>query len=341
MRILVTGVAGLIGSWIAEALCKEKNVEQLIGVDDLSGGEWENVRAIRSPKLRFEEVDITQYKKIEEVFAQSRPEVVVHAAACAREGASAFQPHKIVMSNSFVSSIITELGIKYGMKKLVFTSSMSVMGDNKCPFTEDMPRKPVDVYGTSKAATEQCIEQLAKVHDFQYVIIRPHNVVGPRVSMVDPYRNVLAIFINRLMRREPVHIFGDNHIRAFSYIEDSLPAFIKAIMNDKANGHIVFVGGQEQITIEQLLDAVIEDFQPTHKPEIVHLEPRPLEVKEAWCSIDKSVKLLGYKETIGWREGVRRTVEWAKAKGPQRWKVDVLPLKNSKTPRPWLELEQK
>ena len=338
MRILITGVAGLIGSWVAEALVREVGVDKVVGVDDLSGGIIENVDVIRDRKFVFEQVDITQYKKIEEVFAQHRPEVVVHAAACAREGASAFQPHAITLTNNFASSIITELGIKYGMRKLVFFSSMAVMGDNKCPYTEDMPRRPVDHYGVNKAATEKSIEILSSVHGFDYVIIRPHNVVGIR-QIFDPYRNVVTIFLNRLMRREPLYIFGDGHIRAFSYIEDSLPAFIKTVTTDKANGQIVFIGGKEQITVEKLLGAIIEDFDPQYKPEIVHLEPRPLEVKEMWCSIERSVKLLGYRETVGWREGVRRTVAWAKnKKGPQNWRVDNLPLLNEKTPRPWREM---
>lgn len=340
MRILVTGVAGLIGSWITEALCNEKDVEKVVGVDDLSGGVMENVDIIRSHKFAFEQVDITQYKKIEEVFAQNRPDVVVHAAACAREGASAFQPHKITLTNSFASSIITELGIKYGMKKMVFFSSMAVSAGNKCPYVEDMPRRPVDHYGVNKAATEKSIEILSSVHGFDYTIIRPHNVVGIR-QVFDIYRNVVTIFINRLMRREPIYVFGDNHIRAFSYIEDSLPAFVRAVTTDKANGQIVFVGGKEQITVEQLLDAVIEDFNPSFKAEIIHLEPRPLEVKEMWCSVEKSIKLLKYDEKIGWREGVRRTVAWAKQKGPQKWQIDSLPLRNDKMPLPWRELEQR
>lgn len=340
MRVLVTGVAGLIGSWVTEALCKEKEITKVIGVDDLSGGVMENVTINRNPKFVFEQIDITQYGKIEEIFAQSRPDVVVHAAACAREGASAFQPHKIVLTNSFASSVMLELGIKYGMRRFIMFSSMAVAGDNPVPYTEDQPRKPVDVYGTSKAATEQCIEQLAKVHNFEYTIIRPHNVTGPR-QIFDPYRNVVTIFCNRLMRREPLYLFGDGHVRAFSYIEDSLPAFVKTVTTNKVVNQIVYIGGKDQIKVEELLNAVIEDFQPSFKPDIQYLEGRPLEVPTAYCSIEKSVKLLNYSEKIGWREGVRRTVNWAKAGGPRPWKVDKMPLRNDKMPKPWRELEQK
>lgn len=339
MRVLVTGCAGLIGSWVTEALCHEKEVTHVYGIDDLSGGEMENMATfIRHPHFTFEKINIVDYKKVEEVFAANRPHVVFHAAACAREGASAFQPHRILTANAYISSIMLELAIKYKTGRFVFTSSMSVAGNNECPFTEKQPRKPCDIYAISKSATEESIEILSEVHGFEYLILRPHNCFGEHVSLTDPYRNVIAIFANRLMRKENLYIYGEGHIRAFSYMGDCLPAMVRAITGSVKN-QIIYVGGKKQITIEQLAEAVIEDFQPDYTPEIIHLPPRPLEVKEAWCSIDKSVKLLGYKETMTWREGVRRTVRWAKEKkGPQNWLVDNLPLLNEKAPQPWRDI---
>ena len=337
MRVLVTGCAGLVGSWVAEALCREKDVELVLGLDDLSGGEIANVEIITDPKFRFHQFDIANYQKLEDLFRAHRPHVVFHAAACAREGASAFQPAHIERTNLNISTILLEVAIKHKVKRFIFTSSMAVMGNGKCPYTEKMRRNPIDVYGINKAAVEQTIEVLSEVHGFEYVIIRPHNIIGPR-QIFDMYRNVVTIFINRLMRKEPLYVFGEGHIRAFSYIEDSVPSLVRATIGNVTN-EIIFVGGKEPITIEQLLDAVIEDFAPDYTPKIIHLPPRPLEVSEAWCSVEKSIELLGYKEEISWREGVRRTVKWAKEKkGPQPWRVDNLPLINELTPKPWLEL---
>lgn len=338
MRILVTGVAGLIGSWVAEALCAKPEITKVIGIDDLSGGVMENVNVSRSPKFVFEQVNIEKEGAIIEIVAQNRPEIIVHAAACAREGASAYQPVKIVRSNALLSTIMMEAGAKYGMKRFVFFSSMAVMGNQKPPFDETMPMAPVDPYGMSKAATEQILAALAEVHGFDYVIIRPHNVIGPRQMLTDPYRNAAGIFMNRIMRHEPLYLFGEGHKRAFSYIEDCLPAMVKAILTDKIKNQVVFIGGKEEILVEALMEEVIANFAEFKKLEIIRVPARPLEVKEAYCSIEKSVKLLGYSEPIGWKKGVAKMAEWAKKKGGQPWRIDTLPLANANMPQPWREL---
>jgi UDP-glucose 4-epimerase len=339
MRVVVTGVAGLIGSWVAEALCQREEIEKVFGLDDMSGGTWPNVNLIKSQKFVFDQMDCCDEGRVNELFASQRPQMVVHCAAIAREGASSFQPLTIVKSNALMSMNLLEKGIKWGMRKFVFFSSMAVMGDQKPPFDEKMPRKPVDCYGISKAATEESIEALQRVHGFEYTIIRPHNVVGPRQALFDPYRNACGIFINRIMRHEPIFIFGEGHKRAFYYIEDSLPAFIKAITTDKIRNDIVFIGGKEEVTIDELAEEVIKNFSEFPRPEIIRLPPRPLEVKEAYCSIEKSVKRLGYEEKIGWREGVKRMCEWGKKMGSQQWRVDKLPLTGENLPRPWAELQ--
>lgn len=338
MRILVTGVAGLIGSWITDALCAKPEVDQVIGIDDLSGGLMENVNVSRSQKFKFEQTDIGNEWALNEIVAQNRPEIIVHAAACAREGASAFQPVKIVKSNMMISTILLEAGIKYKMKRFVFTSSMAVSGDQTPPFDESMPTAPVDPYGISKAATEKVIEALSKAHGYDYVIIRPHNCFSERQIINDLYRNCIGIFMNRIMRREPIYIFGEGHKRAFSYMEDCTPAMVKAILTDKVKNQAVFIGGKEEITIDTVAEEVIANFSEFPKPEIIRVPARPLEVKDAYCSIEKSVKLLGYSEPIGWKKGIAKMAEWAKKKGGQAWRVDKLPLANADLPIPWRDL---
>jgi UDP-glucose 4-epimerase len=343
MRILVTGVGGLVGSWVAEGLVQQGH--QVLGIDDLSGGTLENAqipgRGQGANNYRFQQIDINDEARMKDLIMGTAPEIVFHAAACAREGASAFQPNKIVKTNILATVSLLERCLQNGLKKWVQCSSMAVAGNNKTPFTEEQRRNPVDVYGSNKAATEEIIESLAAVHKFHYTILRPHNVVGERQSLVDPYRNFVGITMNRIMRREPLYLYGEGHVRAFSYIEDSLPAFLKACDLKTANGEIIYVGGKEPILVEDMLKAIIEEFPDIKKPEIVKLDARPLEVKEAWCSTTKSEKLLGYKEEIGWREGVRRMAAWAKEKGPQDWAVDDLPLLNKQAPLPWRQLSKR
>lgn len=337
-NILISGVGGLIGSWLAKGFLKQGH--RVIGVDNMSGGMWSNLPLQPNPMFHFYQTDLTNYSDMEEVFASQRPEVVYHLAAIAREGASEFQLHKITSTNILASVTVLELGIKHGMRRLIFTSSMSIYGKQEPPFSEKMPRMPVDPYGVNKAATEQIIEQMAETHGFEFVLLRPHNVFGPGASISDPYRGVVGIFCNRIMRNEPIYLYGENHIRAFSYIEDCLPAMIKAADSKKAEGQIINIGGLEPTSIMELAETIIACFPEYPKPEIIQLPPRPHEVAKAWCTTAQSVKLLDYKECIGWKRGIEPASEWAKKLGPQPWAVDNLPLLNDKAPKPWLDLRK-
>lgn len=336
MNIMISGVGGLIGSWLARGFLKQGH--RVVGVDNMSGGMWSNLPLQPNPLFHFFKTDLSNYSDMEEIFASQRPEIVYHLAAIAREGASEFMPRLITATNIMASVTILELGIQYGMRRLIFTSSMSVYGKQEPPFSEKMPRMPVDPYGTNKAATEQIIEQMADTHGFEFVILRPHNCFGPGVSISDPYRGVVSIFMNRIMRREPIHIYGENHVRAFSYIEDCLLAIMRTADSKKAAGKIINIGGIAPTSIRDLAEAIIACFPEYPRPEVIQLPPRPHEVVKAWCTTDCSVKLLDYKELVGWKEGVTKTAAWAKSVGPQPWAVNNLPLLSEKAPLPWRQL---
>ena len=336
MNILVTGCAGLIGSTLAKAFLQQGH--KVIGIDNMSGGMWSNLPPIPDPMFNFFQTDLTNYWDMREIFMSQRPRVVYHLASCPREGSSEFQPVKITASNIMASITVLELGLRYGMERLVFTSSMSIYGKQDPPFSEKMSRQPVDPYGVNKAATEQIIEQMAETHGFEYVILRPHNVFGEGENIHDPYRGVVTIFMNRVMRQEPIYLYGENHVRAFSYIEDCLPAMIKAADSKKAIGEIINIGGIEPTSVRELAEVIVGCFSEYPRPEIIQLPPRPHEVARAWCTVDKSIKILDYKETVGWKEGITRTAEWAKKIGARPWAVDDLPLLSEKAPKPWLDL---
>lgn len=111
--------------------------------------------------------------------------------------------------------------VNNNVQRFVFTSSMAIYGKQTPPFSEDMPRKPVNPYGVGKAYCEMMLEIFARTYGFEYVILRPYNVYGPRQNIADPYRNVLGIWINRILRGKPPIIYGDGkQTHAFSYIED-------------------------------------------------------------------------------------------------------------------------
>lgn len=339
MRLLVTGCAGLIGSHLAKGLIEAGH--SVIGIDNLSGGSSLNLPRMPDQRFKFFQADLTKYPEMEELFCSQRPEIIFHLASCAREGASEFQPYKITLANILASVVVLELGLKYGMKRLIFFSSMSVYGKQDPPFSEKMPRMPVDPYGVNKAATEEAIEEMAETHGFEYIILRPHNVFGNGASLSDPYRGVVSIFMNRIMRREPIYIYGENHVRAFSYIEDCLPAMLRTVDSKNVVGEIINIGGIEPISVMDMAETIISCFPDYPRPEIIQLPPRPHEVPRAWCTVDKSVKLLHYKESVGWKGGISRMAAWAKERGPQPWVMDDLPLLSEKAPKPWLDLAKK
>ena len=339
-RILCTGAAGFISSWVCRDLLKRGHF--VIGVDDLSGGFHENVAPLLAQyphQFLFYKQDVGNYAAMKETMLAHRPEIGVHCASNAREGASFFSPHDITYRNAMIGATLLELGILHKMQRFVFFSSMSVYGEGRVPFDEKAKRAPVDVYGVNKLSMEMMIEQLAPVHGFTYVILRPHNVIGIGQSMVDPFRNVAAIFCNRVLLGEPLYIFGENHKRAFSAIEDSLPCFIRAILNETLTETIINVGGKEAVTIDELAQVVIEQF-PEKKVEIIHTPPRYGEVPLAFATFARSEELLGYEERVGWRESIKRMAAWARQQAPngKPWRFSPLPLMTEAAPLPWKKL---
>ncbi len=150
--------------------------------------------------------------------------------------------------------------------------------------------------------------ELAPVHDFTWNVVVPHNVFG-RGQRFDRFRNVVALFCARIRRGEPLMIYGDGRQkRAFSFIDDSVPCYLKMALG-VGLGMRFNIGGTAPITINELADAVRDDFGKPDWP-IEHIPDRVGEVKYAWSTCELSRAGLGFDERVGWREGVRRMVAW-------------------------------
>lgn len=312
-KILVTGSAGFMGSHLVDFLIERDH--QVLGIDNLAFGTDENVSA--KAKKNFFKIDLRDQKKVKDFVKKYRPEIIYHLAASAHEGLSQFAPidHTENNYNGYLNLLVS--AINNGLKRLVLFSSMAIYGDQKPPFTEDMQRIPADIYGVAKAAMEQATEILADVFKFEYVILRPHNVYGPRQNLADPYRNVVAIFINCLLRNKPFYIYGDGQQkRAFSYIDDITEPIAKAGFLKAADHQIINIGPEKEHTVNYLAKLVLAAFQSNLQP--IYVAARPREVKEAYCSAQKARELLGFRQKVTLREGVRLMVEWAKSKGPQK-----------------------
>lgn len=228
MKILVTGSAGFIGSHLVDFLLAGKH--RVYGVDDLSGGYRQNV----NPKNTFYKLDLRNNNKTINLIKKIQPQLVFHLAADATEGRSQFTPLSSTERNYLASLNVLIASIKANVQRVVMTSSVSVYGDQKPPFDENMKPRPVDIYAVAKTAMEEATKILADVYGFEYTIVRPHNVYGPRQNLADPYRNVIAIFINCLLQNKRFYIYGDGQAkRSFSYIDDVTPILPKPAFRKK------------------------------------------------------------------------------------------------------------
>jgi UDP-glucose 4-epimerase len=328
-KIFITGVAGLLGSHLAEQFLKEGHI--VYGVDSLSIGLRSNV----PEGVKFAELDLKYQDNIDSAIAEAQPDVIHHCAAWAHEGLSSFAPKLITQNiyNIFLNTLVPS--IRNNVKWFVQYSSMAVYGNQKPPFIETMGRQPVDIYGIAKSAAEAALESLSDVHNFKYTIIRPHNLIGER-QLVDPYRNVAMIMMNRIMQGKPPIIYGDGEQkRSFSYVGDAIPCLTPIGLTVFLDKEIVNIGPTEEYTINQLAQTILSEF---HREDLqpIHIEDRPKEVKYAWCTNDKAKRLLGFETKTSFSEAIHKMAEWAKSQGPRDFKyLDELELEGPNLPSTW------
>jgi len=314
MKILITGIAGLLGSRMATWILDNISNCSVVGVDDMSGGYTENIDS----RTTFYKIDCAD-DQFEDVFNKEKPDYVYHFAAYAAEGLSPFIRKYNYKNNLLSTANVINCCINNNAKRLIFTSSMAVYGKQTPPFSEDLDRKPIDPYGVAKAACERDIEIAGEQHGLDWCIIRPHNVYGKNQNIWDKYRNVLGIWMYNHLRGLPLTIYGSGEqTRAFSYIDDCLLPLWKAATSDKASKQIINLGGTREYSINQAADVLIDVMGSGEK---VHLEKRH-EALHAWSTWEKSVDILEYKDNTSLKQGLTEMWEWAKTqsdRGQFKW----------------------
>lgn len=310
--ILITGVAGLIGGRFADWVIKNRPDYEVVGIDNLFGGYMENV----NDKVVFYKRELAT-DSIGDIFDKHEFEYVYHFAAYAAEGLSPFM-RKFNYSNNILSTVnVINECITHKIKRLIYTSSMSVYGwgvKRGVMFDENDRPEPIDPYGISKYACEMDIKVAGEQHGLDWCIIRPHNVYGRGQNIWDKYRNVLGIWMYQALNDKPMLIYGDGEqTRAFSYIDDCLEPFWNAATYEKASKQIINLGGVRGYSINEACN-ILCDIIGYDKVE--HKEARH-EVKHAVPKPDKSIEILGYKQTTSLEDGLKDMWEWAK-KQPNR-----------------------
>jgi len=331
-KILVTGVAGFLGSHLSEKLSNLGH--EVLGIDNMIGGYKDNI-----PKgITFNKADCCDLKKMQELTLGI--DVVYHCAATAHEGLSVFSPFEITKNNYLASVSIFSASVSAKVKRIIYCSSMARYGKQDFPFTEEMSPKPIDPYAISKVAAEQVLVNLCELNNIEWVIAVPHNIIGPRQKYDDPFRNVVSIMLNRMMQNKAPIIYGDGEQkRCFSYIDDCLSCLLPMLDQKNLNKQVINIGpDEESITINKISEICSNltrtNLAPIYKPD------RPREVKYALCSADKARKLLNYKTSMSLLDSIKLTYEYINKRGvrPFDYAYDV-EIKNELTPTTWLNKE--
>jgi len=311
-KALVTGAAGFVGSHVLDHLINAGY--DAVALDDLSGGFEDNV----NEKALFVKGSINDEKLVNALFEEHQFDFVFHLAAYAAEGLSHFI-RRFNYNNNLIGSInLINAAINAGtVKCFVFTSSIAVYGANQLPMREDTMPSPEDPYGISKLAVELDLKSAHEMFGLNYMIFRPHNVYGERQNIGDPYRNVVGIFMNQIMQGKDLTIFGDGmQTRAFSHIDDVAPIIAASVEKEEAYNEIFNIGADKPYTVKELATIVCEEFDV---PEALKFLEARNEVEHAYSSHEKVHSMFGSMiQNIELRDGIRRMVADARAKGPRQ-----------------------
>ena len=311
MHIFITGVAGFLGSNLADYYLK-KNYK-VSGCDNLVGGSLENV----DKKVAFYKVDIEDFDKLSSIM--KNVDVVCHAAAYAHEGLSNFSPVMFAKNNVVGSVSVFTAAIKNKVKRIVYCSSMARYGSIKPPFRESDKPNPVDPYGISKLAAEKILINLCETNNVEYNIAVPHNIIGPKQKYNDPFRNVVSIMSNLMLQNRNPIIYGDGEQkRCFSDIDDCIFCIDKLLLDKKVNKEVVNIGPDENfVTINELFEILSNKLQFNKNPK--YYKDRPNEVKYAKCSSEKARKLLNYKTSVSLENSIQKVVDYVKLNGAKKF----------------------
>lgn len=303
MNILVTGGAGFIGSHVVDKLIE--NGYGVIVVDNLSSGKVENLNR----NALFYEQSIEDEEMMERIFSLHRPEYVFHLAAQASVAISVREPARDAKTNIIGSLVLLEKSIKHGVKKFIFSSTGgAIYGENVkvFPTPETETPHPISPYGIAKYSTEMYLEFFAREYGLKYTVLRYANVYGPRQ---DPYgeAGVVAIFTERMLRGEEVHIFGDGeYVRDYVYVDDVVRANLLAM--EKGDNEVFNIGTGRGTTVNQLFKLLKEitgyDKEPVYKP------PRKGDVRKSILDYTKAKEKLGWEPKVSLEEGLKLTVEY-------------------------------
>ncbi len=294
MRAAVTGGAGFIGSHVVDALLARG--DEVHVVDNLATGRRENL----SPDATLHEHDIRE--PLEALFAEVRPEAVVHLAAQADVGTSVAQPLLDAEVNVLGTLNVLEAARGHDAQVVFSSTGGAIYGECDRPAREDDARRPLSPYGTAKLAAEEYLATWNRLYGTSHVALRFANVYGPR-QLAKLEGGVVAIFMDRLRAGEGVTIFGDGEQkRDFVYVGDVVDAVLAAIGKD---GGTFNVGTGQETSVNELFEACRRVAGSDTAAE--HAAPRAGDVLRSVLDVSRAEAELGWRPRTPLAEGLRLT----------------------------------
>jgi len=320
-NILVTGGAGFLGSWICDVLVESK--ANVICLDNFSSGLKENISHLLGRKnFKFVQHDITQ-----PIFFNEEIDIVMHLAS--RASPFEFEKYPIQILKANTLGIWVALGIaKKHEAEFIYTSTSEIYGDAKeIPTTEEYrgnvnPIGPRSCYDEAKRCGESYVIAYRMQHGLDTRIARIFNTYGPRMRAEGIYGRVVPRFVEQALSNKPITIFGDGtQTRSFCYVTDQVEGLLKLAFSERAEGEVVNIGSDSEITILELAKLIKEltkssseiEFHPLPKDDPMRRKP----------DISKAKKLLGWKPKVELEEGLRMMIEWFKEKESEKDKWDM------------------
>ena len=302
MKILVTGGAGFIGSHLMRKL-KEAGHEA-VALDNLSTGLRENLL----PDMKLVVLD-THDKAVEDVFQKEHFDAVVHLAAQTLVSDSMTDPENDMYQNVAGTVRILECCRKYGVQRVIFSSSAATYGDvdeKALPISETLPQAPLSFYGLTKKTAEKYLELYHLAYGLDYVVLRFANVYGERQGDGGE-GGVISIFTKRLAQGKGITIFGDGkQTRDFVYAGDIADGIIDALTTDAKNT-AYNLSTTEETSLNELVEILShiagKDITPAYD------KPREGDIYRSSLNNAKAICNLGWKPKVSLEEGLKRTFE--------------------------------
>ena len=304
-KALVTGGAGFIGSNVARLLAEDGY--DVVVLDNLSTGFRENLRELRS--VRFVEADVRDSSSVERALDGS--EVIFHLAASVGNIRSIENALDDSDVNVLGTIRVLEAARCAGVRKVVCSSSAAIFGElRRLPIPEDHPTEPDSPYGVSKLAEEKMCLVYSKLYELDAVCLRYFNVYGVN-QRYDAYGNVIPIFAHRLLRHEPLIVYGDGEqTRDFVNVADVARANLLAARSSGVSGAFN-VGSGISLSVNRLA-AMMLDASKTSVP-VQHVEPRKGEVRDSRADISAAREALGFEPMVHIEQGLAEYMAWAKS----------------------------